>query len=68
MKENWRESLHPDPSGQIKPSHCHIWRLSTEPRRIPEGAKIRLSVIERMNNPDNRYHPANLPESFVEVE
>ena len=64
LRENWRESLRPDSSGQINPSHRHIWRLSTEMRCIPEGAKI----LERMNNPDNRYHPTNLPESFVEAE
>ena len=68
LRENWRESLRPDPSGHIKPSHRHIWRLSAEMRRIPEGAKIHVSVFERMNDPDSQYDPTNLPESYIEVE
>ena len=68
LREDWQESLRPDPSGQVKLSHRHVWRLSTEERRIPDGSKIHRSVLQRMNNPDNRYRPGNLPESYVEVD
>lgn len=39
-----------------------------EPRVIPPGAMVHVSVRDRMDNPDNKYKPVNLPgnASFVE--
>ena len=59
LKKGWWKCLKPDPSGKINPSHRHIWRLSTEERRICEGSKIHRSVFQRKDNPDNGYTPAS---------
>ena len=69
LRDAWEESLHPNPSGEIKPSHRNIWQLLPQSeRRIPEGAKIHLSVLQRMKDPNNRYIPNNLPGTYTKVD
>ena len=69
LRDGWRDSLRPDPSGEIKPSHGHIWRLlPRSERRMPDGARIHRSVLQRMADPNSAYQPASLPVSYVEVE
>ena len=68
LREDWRASLRPDPSGDTKRSDRHVWRVGAKYRPIPEGAKIHRSVLQRKANPNNRYQPSNLPTSFMEVE
>ena len=69
LRDEWRESLRPDPSGKIEPSHRQVWRLlPTDLRRIPEGAKVHQSVLQRIADSSSHYRPANLPKSYVEAE
>ena len=68
LRADWRASLCPDPSGTFKRSDRHVWRVGAKDRPIPEGAKIHRSTLQRKANPDNRYGPDSLPESYVEVE
>ena len=68
LRGDWRASLRPGPSGEIKRSDRHVWRVGAKDRPIPEGAKIHRSTLQRRANTDNRYQPRNLPKSYVEVE
>ena len=34
------------------------------PREILEGSLVHQSVLDRINNPQNNYHPSNLPKNF----
>ncbi len=68
LSEDWQASLRPDPSGEIKRSDKHVWRVGAKDRTISEGAKIHRSVFQRRATASNRYKPSNLPESFVEVD
>lgn len=59
--ENAHDKLHKSYSG--------FWRFrGSRKRKIPEGSLIHRSVIERMENPDNRYKPKNLPERYKIVD
>ena len=65
LKEGWVDKLNPNPWGQIHESRTGLWRiLPPAVRHIPEDAKIHESVFVRMENPDNRYQPRNLPAQY----
>ena len=50
-----------DPYDRIHQSLSGFWKMrGRHTRRIPQGAKIHASVVERMNDPDCRYLPPNL--------
>ena len=69
LRSNWRESLCPDPMGEVKPSHQGPWYLMPKKkRRIPEGAKVHASVLLRMASSGVPYRPTNLPVSYTETE
>ena len=68
LRSGWRESLRPAYSGEVRRSDKHIWRLGAKDCRIPDGAKIHRSVLQRVAEPDNGYQPGNLPGSYVEVD
>ena len=61
LRDDWRMSLCPDPSGDIKRSDRLFWRIGAKDRLVPEGAKIHKSVLQRRDSPEN------LPVSYVEV-
>ena len=65
LRRDWRASLRPDPTGDITPNGSY-WRLlgGMADRLIPEGAKIHQSVLDRLSNSENNYHPTNLPKSY----
>lgn len=53
---------------ELHNSYKGLWRIKRRvTREIPEGAKIHKSVIDRMNNPENKYKPQNLPKNHVVV-
>ena len=69
LREDWRESLQPDPLGDIEPSRRLFWRLLPEARRvIPRGASVHKSVLRRIELLSNHYRPPNMPDSYIEVE
>ena len=61
-------SLNPDSLGEIRGSDKHIWRLGGKSRRVPDGAKIHCSVLQRMAGSENNHRPCNLPTSYVTVD
>ena len=69
LRADWRDSLHPDPAGTIRPNKWY-WHLlgGMEDRTIRKDAKVHESAILRRDNSDNHYRPKNLPESYVKVE
>ena len=53
-----------DPLGELHDSFTGLWKLrGSRRRRIPEGARIHRSVLERRDAPDANYLP-RLPESY----
>jgi uncharacterized protein (DUF2235 family) len=68
LRDGWRESLRPDPLGEIKPSHRGFWWLLPKKERpIPDGAKVHVSVLLRMADSGVPYRPTNLPMSYAET-
>ena len=67
LRPDRKETLNADPSGETRRSDKHIWRLGAKDRRVPDGARIHRSVLQRAADPDNGYEPGNLPGSYVEV-
>lgn len=58
-----------DPHDKIHQSYGGFWRFrGSRVRKIPEGALLHRSVIDRMNDPANRYHPKNLPTHYTVVD
>lgn len=50
-------------------SYSGFWKFrGTHKRKIPEGALIHKSIIDRMKKASNNYHPKNLPKSYSIVE
>ena len=63
------ERLQPNPHGKGHRSDTGFWRIrGSDARTIPGGARIHSSVIARMDNPANGYHPENLPEGYIVVD
>ena len=59
----------PDPLGQMHDSYTGFWRMrGSRRRRIPEGARLHRSVVERLNDKAIGYHPKNLPSQYVVVD
>ena len=59
----------PDPHDKLHPSCTGFWKIrGSRTRKIPEKARIHKSVVERMDDPGNRYGPGNLPAEYVVVE
>jgi len=44
------------------------WALGSKVREIPENSLIHKSVLERKENPVNKYNPQNLPRKYRTVE
>lgn len=50
-------------------SYAGLWRIrGKRTRKIAEGSWIHRSVVERMQNPDSRYQPKNLPDDYAVVD
>ncbi len=61
VKEDELAARRTDPYDLIHQSFTGFWKVRGKyTRRIPQGAKIHASVVERMNNPVSRYVPSNL--------
>lgn len=49
LKENWYHNLNQNPAGLMHESRTGMWRLQKPVvRRIPEGARVHQSVLDRM--------------------
>lgn len=58
-----------DPHDEKHESYSGFWRFrGSRVRKIPEDALIHRSVIERIDNPANRYKPKNLPNDYTVVD
>lgn len=58
-----------DHNGKQHKSFKGLWLIrGKRTRKIPENSQIHRSVIKRMQNPDNRYQPKNLPEHYTVVD
>ena len=58
----------PDPHDRMHDSWTGIWRVrGRRTRKIPEGARVHRSVLERLESSRARYRPKNLPKKYVEV-
>ena len=69
LRDDWAESLAPDPLGAIQESRKGLWLLwPPAERRIPESSKIHASVFRRMENSASPYHPRNLPAKYHVVD
>lgn len=54
-----------DPHDEAHESYAGFWRMrGSERRAIPEGAKIHVSVQERMQEAAHAYRPENLPAAY----
>jgi len=59
----------PDALGKMHDSFSGFWRMrGRHVRRIPEGARIHHSVVERLADGETGYAPRNLPSSYVVVD
>ncbi|MGD9000123.1 MAG: DUF2235 domain-containing protein [Granulosicoccaceae bacterium] len=57
-----------DPPGKFHESFSGFWRFrGSRRRKLPDGANIHKTVIERIENAANKYRPANLPDSVAEI-
>ena len=62
---DWRDSLSPDSSGEIKQSWKGGWWLTLPGKRpIPEGSKLHETVLRKVATSSNGYRPTNVPTSF----
>ena len=71
LRINERElaARRPDPHDALHPSLTGFWKIrGSRTRKIPQGARLHRSVLERMDNPGNRYRPGNLPAGYEVVE
>lgn len=58
----------PDPHDRMHDSWTGIWKArGRRTRKIPEGARIHRSVLERLGSSKAGYRPKNLPKKHVEV-
>ena len=67
LRPDWRESLNPDPSGDLERSDKHLWRLGAKDRIVPDGAKVHGTVFQRMKDLGKEYRPGNLTGSYEEL-
>ncbi len=59
----------PDPHDRLHRSFTGFWKFRGQrTRRIPEHARIHESVFERMAEPENNYHPRNLPANYFQAQ
>ena len=59
------QRLRPNPHAKAHRSDTGFWQIrGRKAREIPEGARLHNSVIQRMDNPDNKYEPKNLPNEY----
>jgi hypothetical protein len=66
LEENWNKDLKPDVKDLLHESRTGIWKLwRAMDRKIPEGAKIHKSVIDRIKEIEN-YNPT-LPKDYEVV-
>lgn len=57
-----------NPHDEKHESYSGFWKFRrSRTRKIPDGARIHRSVIERMAREANRYEPKNLPRNYQEV-
>lgn len=58
-----------DPLGKIHNSYTGFWRMrGSRVRKIPEGACLHRSVVERLEHSATGYAPRNLPSDYVVVD
>ncbi len=58
----------PNPHGKLYDSRSGLGRVYIKAvRKIPANAKIHHTVFERMENPENLYHPENIPDIHTVV-
>ena len=69
IRERELAGCRPDPHDALHPSYNGFWKVrGSRTRKIPEGARVHKSAIERMGDPANGYRPGNLPAGYVVVE
>lgn len=69
LAKGWEGSLNPDCNATLHESRTGFWKLWPPITRvIPENALIHKSVFLRMENPDNHYHPENIPNNYQIVD
>lgn len=69
IDEDLAASYRGNPHDKKHESYRGFWKIrQSRTRKIPEGASIHRSVIERIENENNRYNPKNLPNSYATVE
>lgn len=55
-----------NPHGAIHESYSGFWKFrGSRQRKIPDGAKLHQSVIDRINNAANKYKPKNIPQDYT---
>ena len=58
-----------NPFDKLHNSYEGIWKvMGRRVRKLPEGARVHSSVMERINNPSMRYSPKNLPDNYKVVD
>ena len=68
LRNNWHEELENNPLGTIEKSDkLLIWGIGARNRKIPEGANIHQSVLQRIEASEEYRRLASLPESYVEA-
>ncbi|UCE88690.1 MAG: DUF2235 domain-containing protein [Pseudomonadota bacterium] len=56
------------PPGKFHESYAGFWRFrGSRRRKLPDGANIHKSVIDRIENAANKYKPENLPDRVEEI-
>jgi uncharacterized protein (DUF2235 family) len=61
--------FHENAHDKMHQSYKGFWRIrGKRTRKISEGSLIHRSVLDRIENPANRYKPKNLPEDYTVVD
>lgn len=64
LRNGWDSELRPDPNGVLHESRKGFWRVwRPATRKIPNGALIHQSVIDRSSDKNTNYEP-QLPQEF----
>ena len=68
IRERELAARRPDPHDVLHPSLAGFWKMrGRRKRKIPEGARLHRSVVERMDDQGNGYGPDNLPAGYEVV-
>ena len=58
----------PNPLDEDHKSFKGFWKFrGSRKRKIKDGAKLHVSVVERLNSPSVKYKPTNLPDNYKTV-